>query len=206
MSSAIGPAWVVRSGTQDPATVERLLGLLPRWFGIESANRAYVEAATRLCTYLACPGAPETAGDSPAGTARRPAVGVARAPTTQTAEDPAAWTAVDPVGVLLAERHFPGAAEIHLMAVDPAWHRRGAGRVLVAALEADLIADGVEFLQVKTLGPSQPDEGYAQTRQFYTRVGFHPLEEITDFWPGSPCLLMIKTLPPPQATPPPRHH
>jgi ribosomal protein S18 acetylase RimI-like enzyme len=45
------------------------------------------------------------------------------------------------VGVLLARRHFPGAAEIHLMAVDPGWHRRGIGRALVAALEADLIAD-----------------------------------------------------------------
>ena len=101
-----------------------------------------------------------------------------------------------PAGVLLASRHFPRAAEIYLMAVDAAVHRRGAGRALVAALEADLIADDVEFLQVKTLGPTYPDAGYERTRRFYTALGFQPLEEIPDLWPGNPCLIMIKCLPP----------
>ena len=100
-------------------------------------------------------------------------------------------------GVLLAVRPFPRAAEIYLLAVDPAVHRQGAGRALVSALEADLSADDVEFLQVKTLGPSHPDPGYARTRQFYASVGFQPLEEITGLWPGNPCLIMIKTLQPP---------
>jgi ribosomal protein S18 acetylase RimI-like enzyme len=97
--------------------------------------------------------------------------------------------------VLLAHRHFPQAAEIYLMAVDPAVHRRGAGRALVSALEADLIADGVEFLQVKTLGPSYQDVGYERTRRFYAAVGFQPLEEIHGLWPENPCLIMIKRLP-----------
>jgi GNAT superfamily N-acetyltransferase len=80
------------------------------------------------------------------------------------------------------------------MAVDPGWHRRGAGRALVAALEADLIADGVRFLQVKTLGPSSPDPGYERTRQFYASAGFQPLEENAELWFGNPCLIMIKVL------------
>lgn len=155
--------WRVTSGQHDPATVGRLLGLLPTWFGIEAAVAGYVEAAKRLPTYLARSADP-AARDEP------------------------------PAGVLLAERHFPRAAEIHLMAVDPARHRQGAGRALVAALEADLAADGVRFLQVKTLGPARPDEGYARTRRFYAGVGFEPLEEIPDLWPGNPCLIMIKTL------------
>jgi len=101
-----------------------------------------------------------------------------------------------PAGVLLAARHFPCSAEIYLMAVDPDVHRQGAGRALVSALEAELITDGVQFLQVKTLGPAHPDAGYAKTRQFYASAGFQPLEEITGLWdPGSPCLIMIKTLP-----------
>jgi GNAT superfamily N-acetyltransferase len=109
-----------------------------------------------------------------------------------------AWTAAgaEPAGVLLASRPFPPAAEIYLMAVDRTVHRRGAGRALVAALEADLIADGVEFLQVKTLGPSYQDAGYERTRRFYAAVGFQPLEEIHGLWPGNPCLIMIKSLPP----------
>ena len=100
----------------------------------------------------------------------------------------------EPVGVLLAARHFPGAAEIYLMAVDPALHRHGVGRALVEALERDLIADHVRLLQVKTLGPSHPDPGYARTRMFYEGMGFAPLEEIPDLWPGNPCLIMVKVL------------
>jgi ribosomal protein S18 acetylase RimI-like enzyme len=100
-----------------------------------------------------------------------------------------------PVGVLLAKRHFPQAAEIHLLAVDPALHREGVGRALVGALEADLAADGVELLQVKTLGPSNPDPGYRLTRKFYLSLGFRPLEELLSLWDDSnPCLIMVKVL------------
>lgn len=158
-----GRRWQVTHGRPDPATVERLLRLLPAWFGIEPAVLGYIESARRLPAYLARPADPAGQGEPPAG-------------------------------VLLAERHFPHAAEIHLMAVDPARHRQGIGRALVAAAEADLAAGGVRFLQVKTLGPSHPDEGYERTRRFYTGVGFEPLEEITGLWPDSPCLIMIKTL------------
>jgi GNAT superfamily N-acetyltransferase len=158
--------WRISSGSQDPVTVERLLRALPGWFGIESAVAGYVQAARTLATYLAWPLA----------TPGRPAD--------------------QPAGVLLAARHFPGSAEIHLMAVEPGLHRRGAGRALVGALEADLRAEGVELLQVKTLGPSRPDPGYDRTRQFYADLGFRPVEEIHGLWPGNPCLVMIKVLRP----------
>lgn len=101
----------------------------------------------------------------------------------------------EPVGALLAVRHFPAAAEIHLMAVAPEHHRRGVGRAMVAALEADLVADGVRLLQVKTLGPSRPNPEYDRTRAFYAAIGFLPLEEHPDLWPGNPCLVMVKALP-----------
>lgn len=99
------------------------------------------------------------------------------------------------IGVLLAQRHFPGSAEIHLMAVHPRWHRRGVGTALVATLEPRLASDGCRLLAVKTLGLSRPDVGYANTRAFYLSVGFQPLEEIHDLWPGNPCLIMVKPLP-----------
>jgi hypothetical protein len=58
------------------------------------------------------------------------------------------------------------------------------------------VADGVEFLQVKTLGPSHSDPGYALTRQFYGSLGFRPLEETTHWWGAdNPCLVMVKALP-----------
>jgi GNAT superfamily N-acetyltransferase len=175
------PAWRVTSGEPAPDTVERLLRMLPRWFGIESSVLEYVAASRTLPAYLAWPDGTRADGTRAAG---RRAAGT-RAAGTQAAQ---------PSGVLLAVRHFPASAEIYLMAVDPAWHRRGAGRALVAALEADLIAQGAEFLQVKTQGPGRPDAGYERTRQFYADVGFRPLEEIHGLWPGIPCLIMIKSL------------
>lgn len=101
----------------------------------------------------------------------------------------------EPVGILLHRRHFAEAAEIHLMAVAPHWHRRGVGAALVSAVESKVRADGCRALQVKTLGPSHPDSGYALTRSFYRAVGFVPIEETHDLWPGTPCLIMVKPLP-----------
>ncbi|MFI7224818.1 GNAT family N-acetyltransferase [Nonomuraea angiospora] len=97
------------------------------------------------------------------------------------------------VGVLLYRRHFAEAAEIHLMAVSPDWHRRGVGRALLDALTSDVRAQGCRLLQVKTLGAGDPDPGYAKTRAFYRAVGFLPLEETDDLWPGNPCLIMVKS-------------
>lgn len=165
--------WRVTSGEQAPETVNQLLRSLPGWFGIESSIVGYVAKASELPAYLAWPAA------EPAGPVMKQ----------------------QPVGVLLAARHFPVSAEIYLMAVEPAMHRRGVGRALVGALEDDLIAEGVELLQVKTLGPSHPDDGYARTRQFYTGMGFRPLEEIHDLWPDNPCLIMVKVLAPRPAAP-----
>ena len=168
MDPDIPARWMVTSGEDAPATVERLLQSLPGWFGIDAANAAYIEAARELPTYLA-----------------RPAANAGRD----------GYAAPEPVGVLLARRHFQNSAEIHLMAVAPDLHRRGVGRALVAALEADLISDGCQLLQVKTLGPSSPDAGYALTRRFYTSLRFMPLEELTDLWgPQNPCLVMVKVL------------
>lgn len=171
MTSGIGlgrsdHVWRVTTGEQSPKTVDRLLRSLPDWFGIESSIVEYVAKAHELPTYIAWP-----AGGS--------ALQI---------------TDSRPVGVLLAAHHFPESAEIYLMAVEPAMHRRGIGSALIEALEADLVADGVQLLQVKTLGPSHADVNYARTRRFYSRMGFRPLEEIHDLWPGNPCLIMVKVL------------
>jgi ribosomal protein S18 acetylase RimI-like enzyme len=96
------------------------------------------------------------------------------------------------LGALLVSRHSPGCAEIHLLAVDPAHHRRGIGRALTARFEADMRADGVLLLEVKTQGPSMPDPGYAATLAFYLAMGYLPLEELHGYWPENPCLILVK--------------
>jgi GNAT superfamily N-acetyltransferase len=100
----------------------------------------------------------------------------------------------EPVGALVLKRHFPTAAEIHLIAVERSRHRAGIGRALVEAAESELAADGVTLMSVKTLGPSRPDPGYARTRLFYAALGYQPMEELLDLWPGNPCLIMVKPL------------
>ncbi len=99
------------------------------------------------------------------------------------------------VGLLVVRRHSPFAAEVYVMAVLPRYHRRGIGGKMVIRAEIFLARDGVEFLQVKTLSSSSPDEGYEQTRQFYLAQGFRPLEEFPDLWGReNPALQMIKSI------------
>ncbi len=90
--------------------------------------------------------------------------------------------------------HHPRAAEVYVMGVRRDRHREGLGNALLDAAEAYLGRLGVEFLQVKTLGPSDPDVGYARTRAFYAARGFVPLEELHGFWEGNPCLILVKRL------------
>ncbi len=104
------------------------------------------------------------------------------------------------VGAVLLRRHFPESSEIHLIAVDPGWHRRGVGRALIELVESEVATAGPHLLQVKTIGPSSPDAAYARTRLFYRGVGFLPLEELPDLWPPWPFLILVKPIgfgPPP---------
>lgn len=100
------------------------------------------------------------------------------------------------VGFLTLVRHSQYAAEVYVMAVLPQLHRHGIGRALLGYAEDMLVRDGVEFLQVKTLAASKPDEGYEKTRAFYFAYGFRPLEEFSDLWDAdNPALQMVKVVP-----------
>lgn len=99
------------------------------------------------------------------------------------------------IGFLSLREHNVYSAEIHIVGVRAEKHRRGIGRALLAEAEKYLGQRGIEYLQVKTLSPSHPDEGYARTRAFYQAMGFRPLEEFYELWgPENPCLMMVKHL------------
>jgi GNAT superfamily N-acetyltransferase len=102
--------------------------------------------------------------------------------------------AVDDEAFLSVKLHTPRAAEVYVVGVRPSRHRCGLGTALLSAAEDYLRARGVEYLQVKTLGPSQLSEGYERTRRFYEARGFVALEEIHGLWESNPCLLMVKPL------------
>lgn len=98
------------------------------------------------------------------------------------------------VGFLTVHRHNPDAAEIHVMAARRDFRRRGVGRAMIEAAERDLRDGGVRLLQVKTLAPSREDPNYGQTRAFYRRMGFLPLEENRLWGDANPCLIMVRPL------------
>ena len=99
-------------------------------------------------------------------------------------------------GILTLRVHTPFAAEIIVMGVLPGLHRTGVGHAMLEAAEAWLAERDIGYLQVKTLSPRHPDEGYAATRAFYLGCGFRPLEEMPELWGADqPALQMIKTVP-----------
>jgi ribosomal protein S18 acetylase RimI-like enzyme len=97
------------------------------------------------------------------------------------------------VGFLTLKLHTDYAAEIYVLGVYSQYQRRGIGRQLVARAEAYLQEQAIEFVQVKTLGPSRPSRAYAQTRAFYLANGYRPLEELATIWGAeNPCLILVK--------------
>jgi GNAT superfamily N-acetyltransferase len=99
------------------------------------------------------------------------------------------------IGFLSLKQHNPFSAEIYVMGILPGMHRLGIGKALVNAAQSWLKLQATEFLQVKTLGPSNPDPNYARTRDFYQALGFRPLEEFSQIWDEhNPCLILVKRL------------
>jgi ribosomal protein S18 acetylase RimI-like enzyme len=98
-------------------------------------------------------------------------------------------------GFLSLKQHNPFSAEIYVMGVRPEAQRGGIGQALVEAAESHARELGVEYMQVKTLGPSRPDKDYAGTLAFYAAMGFRPLEEFPQIWgEHNPCLILVKSL------------
>lgn len=112
----------------------------------------------------------------------------------------AAYAAERPVGFLSLLRHNAYTSEIYCMGILQAFHHRGIGTALVQACENYCKAQGTEFLTVKTLDESRPDDGYAKTRQFYLALGFRPIEVFPTLWDeANPCLFMAKSVNPLQS-------
>jgi ribosomal protein S18 acetylase RimI-like enzyme len=98
------------------------------------------------------------------------------------------------VGFLALRHHNKYSSEIYVMGVSPEYHGAGIGRALIETAEALLQARWIEYLQVKTLGPSRFNRSYERTRRFYERLGFRPLEENNLWGEMNPCLVMVKWL------------
>ena len=98
------------------------------------------------------------------------------------------------VGFAAVKRNGPNIVEIHVMGVAREERRRGVGRALMNRMVEDLARSGIKSLTVQTLGPSDADPAYAETRAFYEAMGFVPLQEFRQAsWTG-PTLVMVRSL------------
>jgi RimJ/RimL family protein N-acetyltransferase/GNAT superfamily N-acetyltransferase len=131
---------------------------LPDWFGLQEANKEYIENVKKTEFY-------------------------------------AAYMFDEPVGFYSIIRHFPETAEIYVCGILTEFHRLGIGTELQRVVEKVLSLDNAKYLTVKTLSSSHPDLNYANTRKFYTAVGFRPVEEFKTLWGEAyPCLFLLKDL------------
>ena len=84
--------------------------------------------------------------------------------------------------------------DLYWIVVDPALHRGGIGRKLVAAVEERVRAMGGKRIYIDT--SSRPI--YEPTHRFYTSCGYKTVANLHEFYaPGDNKLVMLKLLEPP---------
>ncbi len=101
------------------------------------------------------------------------------------------------VGFIALEVSNSKSVEIHVMATDRALHNQGVGSLLFAWARDYCIARRVQWLHVKTRGPSTPDPFYERTRAFYFAKGFDALFESLTLWgPADAALILVQKIEP----------
>jgi GNAT superfamily N-acetyltransferase len=102
-------------------------------------------------------------------------------------------------GFAVLARRSPGGAEILWMAVDPARRGRGFGTALLQHMLAELAADGISVVEVKTLDRSADYQPYEATRAFWERRGFvyvDMIDPLPGWAPGNPAAIYVAALRP----------
>lgn len=87
-----------------------------------------------------------------------------------------------PIGFIALKETSKTSLEIEVMAVDPAYSRKGIGSLLIARAIHYGRVHHYEKLLVKTLSALHPDIHYAHTRKFYEHLGFKMSQTYLDLW------------------------
>lgn len=98
-------------------------------------------------------------------------------------------------GFISIKRHFAETAEVYVVGIKDRFHRQGIGHQLLQVVKDDLRKNNFKFLTVKTLSEARPNKEYEQTRKFYLKAGFVPLEEFKTLWDEhNPFLFMLMSI------------
>ena len=99
-------------------------------------------------------------------------------------------------GFLSLKETGQATAELAVMGVLPAFHRRGLGRALFDRAREYAAARGYSFLQVKTVQMGRY-EIYDRTNRFYLSLGFQEFEVFPTLWDErNPCQVYVMAIGP----------
>lgn len=113
----------------------------------------------------------------------------------KTMETWASYSNNELTGFISINKHNTATAEIHVVGVIEAFHKKGIGKILIQETEKYLAGQNFKYLSVKTLSELRADANYEKTRHFYLAMGFAPVEVFKTLWgEHNPCLLMIKSI------------
>jgi GNAT superfamily N-acetyltransferase len=108
------------------------------------------------------------------------------------------WSCFDgekPIGFISIKKNNEFTSEVYVFGVLKEYHRSGVGTQLLEAACKKLKIDNVKLLAVKTLDESADYEPYNQTRNFYLKHNFIPIDVYTKIWnEENPCMLMVKII------------
>ena len=98
------------------------------------------------------------------------------------------------VGFLCLKETGKDTAEVAVMGVLPAKHRRGIGRMLMQKARRAAAEAGYSFLQVKTVQMGKYED-YDRTNRFYLACGFKEFEVFPLLWDAAnPCQVYVMAL------------
>ena len=98
------------------------------------------------------------------------------------------------VGFLCLKETGRPTVELAVMGIRMEYHRKGIGSALFASAKAYAVAEGYEFMQVKTVRMGMYED-YDRTNRFYLSLGFRELEVIPEIWgEENPCQIYVMHL------------
>ena len=98
------------------------------------------------------------------------------------------------IGFLCLNETGNATVELAVMGVMKEYHRNGVGHKLVEKAKEVAMADGYEFMQVKTVKMGMYED-YDRTNHFYISCGFKELEVFPLLWDeANPCQIYVMSL------------
>lgn len=99
------------------------------------------------------------------------------------------------IGFAVLKKHNKYSRELYSLGVLKEHQHNGIGHQLIGECVKYCGEKGAIYLTVKTLDSSARYEPYNNTRDFYLKEGFVPLEVFKNYWnKENPCLYLVKYL------------